>query len=410
MVVTKWRQLALGGVLLAVGLTTAWWHTVVVGVPLIQNRIADAKELRRALESTPNAKQLLVPRESYPSIRIKSCRTVLPGFVRCRYAIQYTPGGGPLYSDLFLWYGADAVRVRHSLEGRSSARGSQGEGELTIYDMSTEIGVVAMRVFRDASGRVAKTIYYSSTSRELKGPYSEDSLRVRSSVVSEYDENGVLRREKHYGPKMNLRRIMDLVCTNAEKRMIIWRRPDETREYEIKYQGKRELSHLYFDITGKNLVGMNGEIPSDIELASGWGQPVGGIACGLGVNRIRGTLRDIQFSVTVRNLTASPCKVITCLPYHQMQVELRNEVGQLVPQNADYIRQRDQELIRMNHGINEATQTISPHQARQFDGGHELQEWYSNVQPGKYFLTVRRRADGPDFTLASKPVKLQIVQ
>jgi len=288
----------------------------------------------------------------------------------------------------------------------SNADDGQDKGELTIYDRPTQIGVVAKRVFRDAGGRASKTIYYSPAS--LSGPYLEESLRVQEIVTSEYDERGRLKREKHYGPDMTLSRIMDMAYLGAKK-TIIWRRPDETREYEIREEGDRTVSHLYFDSTGKNLVGMNGTIPSDIDLASWWGQPIDGIACAVGVNRIQGRLSGFHFCVTVLNLTAFPRKVITCLQYHEIQVELRDEAGHLVPQDAERIRQCDQDLIHMNRGINEATQTIAPHQAAQYDGGHGLLEWYNNVPTGTYYLTIRRRADGPDFTLVSKPVRLQVV-
>jgi len=299
----------------------------------------------------------------------------------------------------------DVADVSHV---ESTANSHVGNGELTIYKMSGQTGTVANRVFRNSNGRVLKTIYYTSTLVSPTGPYPEESLRVKSIIIHKYDEQGREQREEHYGPDMTLRRIRDTLYRDADK-TIIWRRQDESREYEIRFERKRSVSHLYFDATGENLVSIRGAIPADMDLPYGWGPSVDGIACGLGVTRSQGSLTDFRFYITTRNLTPTPRKVITCLQYHEIKVELRDEEGNLVPQDDEYIRKRDQDLIRMNRGIREATQIIPPNQAETFDGGRELREWYSNLSTGTYYLTVRRRADGPDFPLLSRPIELQVV-
>lgn len=235
----------------------------------------------------------------------------------------------------------------------STASSHVGDSGLTIYKMSSQTGTVANRVFRNSNGRVLKTIYYTSTVSSLTGPYPGESLRVQSIIIHKYDKQGREQREEHHGPDMTLRRIRDTLYRDADK-TVIWRRSDESREYEIRFEGERAVSHLYFDTTGEKLVSIRGTIPADMNLPYGWGPSVDGIACSLGVNRSQGSLTDFRFYVTTRNLTATPRKVITCLQYHEIKVELRDEEGNLVPQNDEYIRKRDQDLIRMNRGIREA--------------------------------------------------------
>lgn len=284
------------------------------------------------------------------------------------------------------------------------------EGELNIYAFTSSVGIVANRVIRDTEGRVVKTIYYKLDTKNSshEGPYSEEMLVVASIVLHKYDQHGRKSREEHYSSNMVLRRIQETSYQGSNKKSV-WLRADGTREYEIRYSGNRSISHLYFDCTGKRLIGIDGVIPPDIELACGWGQPIDGLACGIGANKPTAVLKHVEINVTVRNLTASPVKVITALQYHTVRMELRDAEGTLVPQNRDYIEERNRDLIRMNRGENENLQTVPAHQAKTFTGGYELAEWYAGLAPGTYYLAVRRRTSGEEFPLVSNTIKLEIL-
>ena len=303
---------------------------------------------------------------------------------------------------------APSDSVQHA--GMTEATGTDAgpdAGVLTIYEVASQIGTVANRAFRDSQGRLSKTIYYSAEPFRLQGPYTEESLRVQSVVIYKYDDQGREWREEHHGPDMRLQRIKETAYQDSRK-TLVWRRADETRAYEIRYSETREISHLYFDDSGRNLVGLRGAMPPDLDLAWGWGTPAEGLACGIGVNRTSGPLEDIRVYVTVRNLTEFPAKVVTAVQYHVIQMQLRDEVGRLVPQNTDYIKERDRDLIRMNRGTAEAVQTIPPNHAGHFAGGYKLTEWYEGLTPGTYRLTIRRRASGEDFPLVSNVLVLEI--
>lgn len=302
------------------------------------------------------------------------------------------------------------VSTRHVADAPhvASTAGDHADGsELTIYKKLTSIGTVAKRMFRDSNGRVSKTIYYRSTSPSLTGPYPEESLRVQSIILHKYDEQGREQREEHHGPDMTLRRIRDTLYRDGDK-TIVWRRPDETREYEIRYSGNRSISHLHFDHSGQKLVSVRGAIPSDIDLAWGWGRPLEGLVCGIGANRTSGRLKEFRIYVTIHNLTEARAKVVTAIQYHVVQMELRDAKGATVPQNSGYIAKRKRYLIRANRGPNENIQTIPTREAAVYTGGYELQEWYSRLPGGTYYLTVRRRAAGKDFSLVSNKLELEI--
>jgi hypothetical protein len=63
----------------------------------------------------------------------------------------------------------------------------------------------------------------------------------------------------------------------------------------------------------------------------------------------------------------------------------------------------------MNKGSGESFQTIHPNEAGHYSGGYPLSEWYHALQPGKYYLTVKRRAAGEAFSLVSNRIAFEIL-
>lgn len=282
-------------------------------------------------------------------------------------------------------------------------------GTLEIYPMATQNGTSARRVFTDEHNRPTREIYYRAKSF-TKNPEAESDLDAYLVRLYSYDRDGRNEWMGEYSPELILQRSLETLYNPAGQLTTRqWRDSDGIIRYQTRYPGGREASHLYFDDTGTRLVSIRGEIPSDIELASGWGKKVDGLACGIGFNRDKGKLEDFRFDVTIRNFTASPLKAVTCLRYQEIKVELLTASGQIVPQDTGYIRQRDKRLREMNHGTNENVQTIPPNESQTFNGSYELKEWYRNVPDGKYTLTVRRRADGPEFSLPSRPVEIEVL-
>ncbi|MCC5788847.1 MAG: hypothetical protein JJT75_04375 [Opitutales bacterium] len=292
-----------------------------------------------------------------------------------------------------------------------SADDTQKNGELTIYDRPTSIGIVAKREFHDTEGRVIKTHYYrynfKASAGEMfdeSGPYTEENLILDSVRTKEYNDDNRLIRRNRYDENMELQGWAEF-----KENTTLSRRSDGTRNIETRSEGDRQLSTLYFDQTGENLIAINGEVPGDIEFSGGWGKQVDGLVCGVGLNQSKGQLGEIRFYVTIRNMTDTSRRFITSIAYHQIQVELLDAEGNVMPQDNEHIKQRKEKLVRINRGINENRQLLRPQQARITSGGYVLKDWYSDIPAGTYFLTVKQRTDDSSFALVSHPVELEIV-
>ena len=166
---------------------------------------------------------------------------------------------------------------------------------------------------------------------------------------------------------------------------------------------------MYFDDSGSRIINIGGKIPEGMDLTSGWGRPVDGLACGVAFNRTAGKLADLTFTVALKNWTPDVQMVLTCLPYQQMKIEVRDQQGRVVSQDTEYIRSQDAKLRPMKPGTYEGRRSLRPYECGSFDGGHALKEWYTNLPPGQYTLKLRRRATGSDFVLTAPPVSFAVL-
>ena len=297
-------------------------------------------------------------------------------------------------------------------EGAGSGADEQS-GELILYARRTMIGTVAERVFRDGSGKITKTILYrpriaasEPVSASFTMPYKGDIQPVRV-VIHKYDKAGRETRTEYYTPDMKLRRILETSYhSDGTRKSLVSRNSEGIRTHEQRYS-RTHGSLLYFDDTGKKLIGMRGTVPKDIHLAYGHGTTTDGLAYAIGPSKESGHLDDILIYSTVLNKGAGSAKVVNALQYRALKMELRDEDGNLVPQDTAYIEKRDKLLMDSNRHFREGFKTIPPGQAESF-GTHELREWYSNLKPGNYQLTVRRRASGKEFSLVSNTISITI--
>jgi hypothetical protein len=283
-------------------------------------------------------------------------------------------------------------------------------GVLELYTSPNPLGLAGRREFRDDKGRVAKTIFYMSN--RVSPPYPEDSLAVHSIVIITYSEDGRRSREEHRNADMTLARIQDIETTDESTSTHSWRRPDETLSYQIVSwrgpEGKLQQAHLYFDVTGKRLVAAGGVLPAGVDLAEGWGETVNGLACGIGAERRCAPLDEMTVSISFRNSGKDAAKVVTALPYHELRMELHDAKGDLVPQDVEGMAKRDRQQVESNRGTGEARQTVEPGGVGNFSGPVDLKDWYKDLAPGPYRLTIRHRAAGDDFPLVSNTLTIEI--
>lgn len=307
----------------------------------------------------------------------------------------------------FLVISASNSWAQDSGAGENTRVGLAGRGEegiLTIYPMMTQTGIAANRVFRDDNGRVAKTIYYRGNGQT--NPVREAELEPLHVVIPLYDEMGRVRREEFRNPGMELLGYWD-ISYSEDGDVRVQRTTDGRRIQELRRTGGSEKSHLYFDHTGERLVGIKGKIP--VDLAYEWGEVTGGLACGIGVSRSTGLLNDVYVTVTIRNTTGEAPQVVTLWPYRVLEVELRDDQGNLVPIDRSKLSEEDERMRRLNPSATENRQTLAPYEAATYES-FKLDDWYSDLPSGAYRLTVRRRAGGRDFELVSNPLALEILR
>jgi hypothetical protein len=288
-------------------------------------------------------------------------------------------------------------------------------GELQFYPFPTEIGTAACRRFHDTKGRVIKTVYYMEQPGPLcfafsiSRPYREDQITTQSIVIYRYDEHDRVAREEHYGPDTELSRVRETFyeCDGYTKKDV-WKDERGIRYYESRYGERRRACELYFDQSGENVIAIRGSLPDDIDLANGWGRPVLGVSCGIAVKKPSALLKQMWIYVTLKNETDVDAYVFTSIPYRTIQMKLRDAKKSLVPQDEGYIKKRTEELWRDRIQRLDNRQTIRPHCAEHF-GSYQLNEWYPNLRPGNYFLTVIHRDADKDFALVSNTIQINIV-
>jgi hypothetical protein len=246
------------------------------------------------------------------------------------------------------------------------------------YAAVTEIGTVARRDFTDESGFVVKTIYYESREPTLQPSCSEATLRIQSVRTFERDALGRVLVER-YGLLPELASFIRYEYNSDDmwpsRRTLFGR--DGIRRYEIRYSGRRERSHIYFDESGR-VAGIKGDVPSDVALAFEWGAEADGWTCGIALAAEHpGALRQINLHLRNR----SNAQVST--PFVQFfETELRDGQGTIIDLTAEY----QATLAAMPHsgGIN---RLLNPGETWFYS--FELNSRYGRLAAGRYSLVVR---------------------
>ena len=272
-------------------------------------------------------------------------------------------------------------------------------GKLEAYPSPSQNGTIARRVFTDEHGRPIREIYYRAGFPQ-KEPKDDSGYSPSLINLYSYDKDGRKEWMGVYSPEYILQRASESFDDSSGKqKMWQWRDADGIVRYQM-----RNACALDFDDTGTRLIGICGEAPSDLDLFSGWGKKFDGLACGIGLNRDKGKLEDIRFQVTIRNVTTSALKFNNCLDRAELKVELRGSSGQLIRQDPTRLKK----LREMRSGTKIGRSEIGPNDCATF-GIYSLKEWDRHLPAGLYTLTVRRRTDGKEFSLSSKPVQLEIL-
>jgi hypothetical protein len=282
---------------------------------------------------------------------------------------------------------------------------AEPKGELRLYPRATQIGTVASRTFKDDRGRAVKVIYYTGGG-SLEGPYREDLLREQSIHLFSYDNHNCQIKRETYEPGMRLSRTEEVRCLDGTAT------PNLTTVYNARGIRQAETRHtasgstqtvLHFDIGGNKVVAINGALPIDTDLASGWGMVFSGFACGIAANREKGRQEELEVNVSIKNISHNGIAVVMISP---VLVELKDSSGRVIERKAAYrTSESNTQFDACPTYMNQAAPYVGRSQERP---GYGLGEQYDRLAPGKYTLTITHCVSGVPGRLVSNTIPLEV--
>jgi hypothetical protein len=266
------------------------------------------------------------------------------------------------------------------------AQVAEPKGELRIYPRATQIGTVAIREFRDDKGRVVKSIYYTGGGSSFQGPFSEDLLREQSIIRYTYNDQGCRIKSEVFEPGMKLRGTDNVRCVDgtATPKLTTISDARGVKQAEIRHKANGgQQTELIFDSLGEQVVAINGDLPTDVDLLHGWGKELGGFACGIAANRERGRQEDLEVHVTIKNISHDAEGVVMISP---VLVELKDITGRVVERKAAYRRDENK---TQSAGCPTYMSQGAPSAGRsQPQTSYGLGEQYDRLAPGTYSITI----------------------
>jgi len=285
------------------------------------------------------------------------------------------------------------------------AQVAEPKGELTLYNRATQIGTVANRQFKDDKGRIVKVIYYTGGG-SFEGPYREELLREQSILLYTYDDHNCRVRCETYEPGMKLRGTEEVRCFegNGTPSLTTVRDVRGIKQIETRHttSGSTQTT-LYFDNDGDKVVAINGELPTDADLAHGWGQMLNGLACGIAANREKGRQEDLQVHVTIKNVNHNAQGVLMISP---ILVELKDHTGRVIERKAAYTR--EQTRIESAECPTYLGQGAPLAGRAQPQTGYELGEQYDRLTPGRYSISITYCVSGQREKLVSNTIPIEV--
>ncbi len=291
------------------------------------------------------------------------------------------------------------------LSSAARAQELERQGELRIYPRETQIGTVALREFKNEQGSVVKIIFYTQLNLSAR-PFREELLREQSIKTFDYDEHNCNIKTQSYEPPLKLIAVDEVRCfeRTATPSLTTRRSSQGVREAEIRHTstGSRRTI-LFFDHQGEKVISMVGELPTDIDLANGWGAIVSGFAAGIASNREKGRQRDLKLSATIKNVNNNDDGVMVA----PIGIELTDEAGRVIQPKAGYATNP--------HGVG-ADGECPSHMKQgapragwaQSQIGVQVGEQYRKLAPGRYSFTVTYCVQGTAQRLISNSISFEV--
>lgn len=297
------------------------------------------------------------------------------------------------------------IALLSSLPVAALAQQEEARGELQIYERATQIGTTASRVFRDAKGRIVKTIYY--TGGGLQSPSNEESLREQSVRVTTYDEYDCPSKTETYEPGMKLAHTLETICREgtATPRNSIIRDARGVKLSETRHNdgGGTHVS-LYFDDEGERVTSIWGKTPDDVDLADGWGKEAAGFASGIAASSERARQTELRVWVTIKNTghrREGELMMVSLVAF-----ELTDAAGLLVAPKAGTVETFDE-----GAGCPMGEARGAPRAgASELLRSYKLDELYEHLPPGAYSLTVKHCLSPKRRLIVSNTIHFEVVQ
>ena len=287
-----------------------------------------------------------------------------------------------------------------------SARGQELEpkGELRIYLRETQIGTIANREFKDDKGRVVKVVYYIHPDPSAR-PFREELMREQSTQMFEYDEHGCRIKTNTYGAGMNLRRIDEVRCSDgtAMPKLSTMRDSLGVRQRETRHAANGSTQTvLSFGSNGDTVVGINGQLPVDIDLADGWGDVFSGLALGIAGNRAKGRQQDLQVHVTIKNLSHDALVMIA-----PIKIELKDMSGRVFEQKANPNKSVEKQ-IQSGECQSYLQQGAPGPGMSQTPFSYDLGAQFEPLAPGRYSISVMYCVSGVAGKMVSNTIVVEV--
>lgn len=324
-------------------------------------------------------------------------------------ACDTIPAAPPFTNDMGDRRTKTAILILTALLACVGARAQETEdkgGDLRIYHRATQIGTTAMRTFRDAKGRVVKTIYYTGGGGGLvEGPYLEELLREQSIETVAYDEHDCRVRGARYAPGMKLLNISLVRCrkgTDVPEHSVALdadgRRVSETWHD----RGGGTASSRFFGADGERVIAVDGHTRADVDLADGWGETVGGFALGIATDRMSGQQGELSVWVTVKNLTHADGVV----DFAPLAFELRDAAGRPVEPHPDWAPRQSGPAPGQCPAL--AGQGAPFVGRSDYVATDALRDIFPPLTPGKYTLTYKYCISTTHLPLVSNTITFEV--
>ena len=272
---------------------------------------------------------------------------------------------------------------------------------------------VAKRVFRDASGRTVKTVTYEipdKIRRRVKpgSHFREKDLKPFRIMLHTHDANSLREKIEYRSPDGNLLGTATILSKeDHQSTTIIHYDSKGIRTWEQRVTANSKTT-LRFDAEGETVVLIEGDLLPDIDLAYGWGTPMNGLSCGIAPTRLRGRMEEIGIWISVKNDQDESAPCFYPIEFLTFKMDLRDSSGRRqLPQEERY-KASHPWTLRPDGSPTLGQIPAYASTARQRGIPYMLKDWYGDLAPGTYTVTVEFRTTGEEFSLVSNKLILQI--